>query len=320
MNERDGTRTHTVWFSVCVHFIVLPLSLRAKDCDGCWRERWRQSETPGVLSAVSSTLCFAGEVRADLALTVSLWCTFSQTLPGWSVQSSLEADEAKPPFPADSSPWPRPAPSWPWGTPQGCRRSAALPLCCGLAEVHASLPRRSGPPVYPANSQALHAEIQRPGGSRLGAPGGPGLSELPWACACTRAQRPSAQELMAHTLCRCGHEPGRWSGQEEGRGRRKEGRYCWALPNSASQEPCDLEPLGPEASVSHHTCSSRAGESSKLTNSQDSGDLSAGDMAMERDHQFFFFFNFLAMPRGKWDLSFPTRGRTHVPCIGSTEA
>lgn len=35
---------------------------------------------------------------------------------------------------------------------------------------------------------------------------------------------------------------------------------------------------------------------------------------------FFFFFNFLAMPRGKWDLSFPTRGRTHMPCIGSTEA
>lgn len=165
---RDGTRTHTVWFSVCVHFIVLPLSLRAKDCDGCWRERWRQSETPGVLSAVSSTLRFAGEVRADLALTVSLWCTSSQTLPGWSVQSSLEADEAKPPFLLTAAPGPGRPPAGPGGPPQGCRRSAALPLCCGLAEVHASLPRRSGPPVYPANSQALHAAIQRPGAAASG--------------------------------------------------------------------------------------------------------------------------------------------------------
>lgn len=135
-------------------------------------------DTPGVLSAGSPTLCFAGKLRAHLALTVSLWCTSSQRLAGWSVQSSLEADEAKPP-PLDSRPWPRPAPSWPWATPQGCRSSTALALCCGLAEVHASLPRRSGPPVYPANSQALHTAVQRPRGGRLGAPGGPGLSELP---------------------------------------------------------------------------------------------------------------------------------------------
>ena len=228
------------------------------------------------------------------------------------MQSSLEADEAKPRFPADSSPWPRPAPGWPWGTPQECRRSAALAVCCGLAEVHASLPRRSSPPVYPANSQALHAAVQRPGGSRLGAPGGPGLSERPWACACTRAQRPSAQELMAHTLCRCGHEPGRRSGQEEGRGRR-EGRCCWALPNSASQKPCDLEPLGPEASVSHLS------EPGKAANSQTHKILEMYLLGAWQWNEItnFFFFNFLAVPRGKWDLSFPTRGRTYVPCIGS---
>ena len=31
-------------------------------------------------------------------------------------------------------------------------------------------------------------------------------------------------------------------------------------------------------------------------------------------------FNFLAAPRGTWDLSSPTRDRTHVPCIGSVES
>ena len=29
------------------------------------------------------------------------------------------------------------------------------------------------------------------------------------------------------------------------------------------------------------------------------------------------FFNFLATPHGMWDLSSPTRDRTHDPCIGS---
>lgn len=151
---RDGTRTHTVWFSVCVHFIVLPLSLRAKDCDGCWRERWRQSETPGVLSAVSSTLCFAGEVRADLALTVSLWCTSSQTLPGWSVQSSLEADEAKPRFPADSSPWPRPAPSWPWGTPPGVQEERCPPSLLWLGRGARQPPQALRPSCLPCKQSS----------------------------------------------------------------------------------------------------------------------------------------------------------------------
>ena len=32
-----------------------------------------------------------------------------------------------------------------------------------------------------------------------------------------------------------------------------------------------------------------------------------------------FFFFFLAMPWGMWDLSFLTRDRTHVPCSGSME-
>lgn len=32
---------------------------------------------------------------------------------------------------------------------------------------------------------------------------------------------------------------------------------------------------------------------------------------------FFFFF---AVPLSMWDLSFPTKDQTHVPCSGSTES
>ena len=35
---------------------------------------------------------------------------------------------------------------------------------------------------------------------------------------------------------------------------------------------------------------------------------------------FVCFFNCLAMPHGMWDLSSPTRDRTHAPCIGSMES
>ena len=37
-----------------------------------------------------------------------------------------------------------------------------------------------------------------------------------------------------------------------------------------------------------------------------------------QDLLFFFLFFLLAMPRGVWDLSSPTRDRTHAPCSGST--
>lgn len=186
---RDGTRTHTVWFSVCVHFIVLPLSLRAKDCDGCWRERWRQSETPGVLSAVSSTLRFAGEVRADLALTVSLWCTSSQTLPGWSVQSSLEADEAKPPFLLTAAPGPGRPPAGPGGPPRGAggalpslsvvawqRCTPASPgapaLLFTLQTVKRSTPQFRGQGAAASGLRAVQACLSVPGPAPAHAPRG----------------------------------------------------------------------------------------------------------------------------------------------------
>ena len=35
---------------------------------------------------------------------------------------------------------------------------------------------------------------------------------------------------------------------------------------------------------------------------------------------FIYFFNVLAAPCGMWDLSSPTRYRTHAPCIGSSES
>lgn len=220
-----------------------------------------------------------------------------------------------PPSPLTAAPGPG-RPSAGPGQPPGGRRSAALTLCCSLAEVHASLPRRSGPPVYPANSQALHAAVQRPGGSRLGAPGGPGLSERPWACACTRARRPSAQELMAHTLCRCGHEPGRRSGQEAGRGHRKEGGCCWALPDSASRGPCDLEPLGPEASVSplYLPFQSRGKQHThKLTRFWRR--ICWGHGNGTRSPIFFFLFFWPCHMASGVLVS-----RQGVPCIGSTEA
>ena len=31
-------------------------------------------------------------------------------------------------------------------------------------------------------------------------------------------------------------------------------------------------------------------------------------------------FFFLAAPHGMWDLSFPSRDPTHVPCIGNVES
>ena len=37
-------------------------------------------------------------------------------------------------------------------------------------------------------------------------------------------------------------------------------------------------------------------------------------------HVQFFSFIALAMPRGMWDLSSPTRDGTRAPCIGSTES
>ena len=37
-------------------------------------------------------------------------------------------------------------------------------------------------------------------------------------------------------------------------------------------------------------------------------------------NRILFFFFFLAMPHGMWDLSSPTRDRTHAPCIGSAES
>ena len=36
--------------------------------------------------------------------------------------------------------------------------------------------------------------------------------------------------------------------------------------------------------------------------------------------RFFFLNTFLATPHNMWDLSSLTRGRTHNPCIGSTES
>ena len=33
-----------------------------------------------------------------------------------------------------------------------------------------------------------------------------------------------------------------------------------------------------------------------------------------------FFFKFLAVPRGMWDLSSPARDLTHTPCHGSTKS
>lgn len=249
MNERVGTRTHTVWFCVCVHFIMLPLSRRAKNCGRCRGGRWRQRDTPGVLSASSPTLCFAGKVRANLALTVSLWCTSSQRLDGWSVQSSLQADEAKPP-PPDSRPWPRPAPRWPWATPRGA--GGAL-LSLSVVAWQRCTPASPGAPALLFTLQTVKRStlpFRGQGAAASGLRAVQACLSCPWACACTRAQRPSAQELMAHTLRRCGHEPGRRSGREEGRAPGKEGGRRWALPLSASQEPCDLEPLGPEASVS----------------------------------------------------------------------
>lgn len=168
---------------------MLPLSPRAKDCDGCWGERRRQSETPGALSAGSPRLCFAGEVRADLALTVSFWRTSSQTLPGWSVQSALEAGEAKPPFPPDSSPWPRPAPSWPWATPRGAggalpslsvvawqRCTPASPgapaLLFTLQTVKRSMPQFRGQGAAASGFQAVQACLSVPGPAPAHAPRG----------------------------------------------------------------------------------------------------------------------------------------------------
>ena len=34
----------------------------------------------------------------------------------------------------------------------------------------------------------------------------------------------------------------------------------------------------------------------------------------------YYFYFFLAMPHGMWNLSSPTRDWTHVPCGGSTES
>ena len=36
--------------------------------------------------------------------------------------------------------------------------------------------------------------------------------------------------------------------------------------------------------------------------------------------KFLFIYLFFAAPRSMWDLSFPTRDRTHTPCSGSVES
>ena len=44
-----------------------------------------------------------------------------------------------------------------------------------------------------------------------------------------------------------------------------------------------------------------------------------GEVFLSSVSQFLFCF-VLAMPRGMWDLGFPSRDQTHAPCIGSVES
>ena len=45
--------------------------------------------------------------------------------------------------------------------------------------------------------------------------------------------------------------------------------------------------------------------------------LVAGPCLMSSDEAGLFIYLCLAVTHGLWDLSFPTRGRTHGPCSGS---
>lgn len=163
------------------------------------------------------------------------------------------------PLPSTAAPGPGRPPAGPGRPPRGA--GAALPSLSVVAWQRCT-PASPGAPALLFTLQTVKRSTRPFRGQGAAASGLRAVQaclSCPWACACTRAQRPSAQELMAHTLCRCGHEPGRRSGREEARGHGKEGGCCWALPLSASQEPCDLEPLGPEASVSpsYLPCQSR---------------------------------------------------------------
>lgn len=162
---------------------MLPLSRRAKNCARRWGDRRRQSETPRVLSAGSLTPFLSWEGKAYL--TLHCLSQPSQRLPGWRVQSSLEADEAKPPLlmmtgaDPNSSPWPRLAPRWPSATSQVQEEPSGTRSLFWIGRGAYPPPQSSlQPSCLPCKQpNTPHCHLEARGGC-LRALGSPGLFEL----------------------------------------------------------------------------------------------------------------------------------------------
>ena len=175
--------------SLCVRFIVLPLSPRAKDCDRCWGERWRQSETPGVLSAGSPALCFAGEVR----LTLHCLC-HSGAHPARHCQDGVcrahwRRMKPSPASPLTAAPGPGRPPAGPGGPPRSAggalpslsvvawqRCTPASPgtpaLLFTLQTVKRSMPQFRGQGAAASGLRAVQACLSVPGPAPAHAPRG----------------------------------------------------------------------------------------------------------------------------------------------------